>query len=370
MDEKRTIAVTHVAPIADQQVSGPSQSVPALVGALHRLGVATGILTTRPDGPYTVAQPYPVAYYERRCGFSHMPPPLDKPDLVVFHGIYRLAHGRLAAHARRMGTPYVVTPRGGMTKGAQRARPVKKWLGNLLFIKQMIRHAAAIHCLTDREAADAARWGRPVFVVNNGVDLPSPDRLALPGRGPGLRLVFLGRLDIYYKGLDLLLQACALATDDLRRAGAQVHLYGPDWRDSKRFLVKMISSRRLDGLVQMHDPVAGAAKEQVFRAADVFLCTSRSEGHPMAALEALSYGVPCLVTPGTNIAAEVVAAGAGVEVAAIPAAIAAGMRDLLARKDDLQAMGRGARAMTEREEYSWDAVARNVLGHYRRIIGA
>ena len=42
---------------------------------------------------------------------------------------------------------------------------------------------------------------------------------------------------------------------------------------------------------------------------DLFIHTFRFEGHPIAVLEALSYGIPCLLTPGTNMAGEVEAAG-------------------------------------------------------------
>ena len=42
----------------------------------------------------------------------------------------------------------------------------------------------------------------------------------------------------------------------------------------------------------------GERKEEVLLSADVFVQTSRTEGMPLGILEALSYGVPVLITEG------------------------------------------------------------------------
>ena len=46
-------------------------------------------------------------------------------------------------------------------------------------------------------------------------------------------------------------------------------------------------------------------KVKALRKANILLLTSRYEGSPMTILDALSYGNPCLVTPGTNVADEI-----------------------------------------------------------------
>ncbi|MBD2508806.1 glycosyltransferase [Nostoc muscorum FACHB-395] len=80
---------------------------------------------------------------------------------------------------------------------------------------------------------------------------------------------------------------------------------------------------------------------------DLLIHTFRFEGHPIAVLEALSYGIPCLLTPGTNIAGEVEAAGAGWSVEDTPAAIAKGMQDVLAARLELSKRGQAARNLVE-----------------------
>jgi glycosyltransferase involved in cell wall biosynthesis len=81
---------------------------------------------------------------------------------------------------------------------------------------------------------------------------------------------------------------------------------------------------------------------------DLFIHTFRFKGHPIAVLEALSYGIPCLLTPGINIAS-------GVE--ATPAAIAKRMQDILAARLEFPKKGQATRNLVE-EKYSWNQIGK------------
>ena len=48
-------------------------------------------------------------------------------------------------------------------------------------------------------------------------------------------------------------------------------------------------------------PVFDLEKERVFRNSSAFILSSFSEGLPMAALEAMSYGIPCLISENCNL---------------------------------------------------------------------
>jgi len=340
-----------------------------MVNALHKLGVSTGLLTTARES-YTARQPFPIIHIRElplRSAIASLPPPLNRPDLIVFHSTYVPIHALLAHQASRLGIPYLIVPRGGMTYGAQRVKRLKKQIGNLLFFKRFVNGAIAIHCLTPREATEAQNWGRPVFVEGNGINLPPPDQLAQPGADRRLQLVFIGRFDIHHKGLDLLIRACALAKQALYTAQAQVHLYGPDIKGSKTVMADMIKDFDLQPIVKIHGPVYNSQKKQVLRHTDLFLHTSRFEGHPMAVLEALAYGIPCLLTVGTNFSTEVAKAGAGWEADINAKSIAAAMRQALHDRPYLTQMGTMARKLAE-TKYSWERVGQRLLEHYLEIL--
>jgi glycosyltransferase involved in cell wall biosynthesis len=371
IDERRTTVILHVAPITHNLVSGLTFAIPPSVDAFPCLGIQAGLLTTSNLGRYEKTEPYPVVYIQdlpRYPAISSMPKPLNKPDLIIFHSTYILEHILLVYEAVQRKIPYVIKPHGGMTRGAQQVKQMKKKVGNFLFFNWMVRNASALHCLTEEEAFDVKKiWNRPVFVIGNGVDLPPPKMLANPGNKAELQFVFLGRLDIHHKGLDFLLAACAMIQESLRIFRVQILLYGSDVAGSRTKLEELINNYQVQDLIYVKDPVWGKAKEAVFQSADLFLHTSRFEGHPMAVLEALSYGIPCLLTPGTNMSAEVESAGAGWAVEPNPAAIAQGMSSILAARAKIPVRGQAARDLVEKK-YSWIQIGRLTQREYERII--
>lgn len=372
---EKSATVLNIAPITGKDITGLTISVPFLTKALYQIGVTTGLLTTTWSERYSKSEPYPVISIQDLPlygAIAALPEPLNKPDLIVFHSTYIPIHILLIYEAYCRKIPYVICPRGGMTRGAQRAKRWKKLAGNILFFNWMVRHAVALHCLTEQEAADVKVWNRPIFVVGNGVDLPPLETLGNPGKKTELQFVFLGRLDINHKGLDLLLEACAMIQEELRNARVKISLYGPDVAGiagSKIRLEKLINTYQVQDLVSLQGPVWGEAKRVALQNADLFLHTSRYEGHPVAVLEALSYRVPCLLTPGTNVAAEVAAAGAGWAVEPNPRAIADGMRSIVIGRSDIPARGRAARVLVEKK-YSWEQIGMQAFREYAKFFNS
>jgi glycosyltransferase involved in cell wall biosynthesis len=108
---------------------------------------------------------------------------------------------------------------------------------------------------------------------------------------------------------------------------------------------------------------------RLYAAADVFLSCSRAEGMPYAMLEALASGLPVV---GTDLPGQtpLLTGLPGAEVVAVePAAIAAGVRRLLAFGPDERE--RHAHQARERvaASYSLDAWSRNLVDLYGRALG-
>jgi hypothetical protein len=151
--------VLHAAAVNASDIGGPHASVPALVAAQNRLdGVQAALLATGsatdglPKGDFPVFG-LGVGWHKfaetlvgrrrrinsLRGGFFRtrvsaaadgppgtLPAPFDHPDLVVFHSTYIPAHLRIGGRLRKAGIPYVICPRGGMTRYAQTHKWLKK----------------------------------------------------------------------------------------------------------------------------------------------------------------------------------------------------------------------------------------------------
>lgn len=132
----------------------------------------------------------------------------------------------------------------------------------------------------------AARRRGPaaVHVIPNGIE---PRRVDPASLGTGDHILFLGRIDIGLKGLDLLLEA-------YRRSGTALPLMlaGSGRRSEERRLATLL--HRAGPGVHWLGHVEGAVKRQLLERSVFMVMPSRHEAFGITALEAMSYGKPVL----------------------------------------------------------------------------
>lgn len=239
-----------------------------------------------------------------------LPKPFNKPDCIVFEGLYDVVSPKLAKEARLLKIPYIIIPRSALTKQAQNNHAKwKKRIANLLIFNRYIRKAASIQYLTEAEMRDSGNsWNKNHFILPNGFTTPEKQKTTC--RKDAIKAIFIGRLDMYQKGLDVLIESCDLLKDELRAAGFSLCIYGPE-RYQYAEIKKFIEDHHLGDFMSMGGETSGVNKENNLLDSDLFILTSRFEGHPMGLIEALAYGVPAIVTPGSNMAKEIRDANAG-----------------------------------------------------------
>ncbi len=134
-----------------------------------------------------------------------------------------------------------------------------------------------------------------VFVAHNAGHVDDPGDTLHEQRNRKVTLGFLSNLSLD-KGIDTVLEAFARVRDS--GVDALLYLAGPVTDSAVKALVTESQRRFGAGLVCL-GPVRGDAKVQFFKNLDIFLFPSRYkiEAQPMVVLEALSYGVPAVVTP-------------------------------------------------------------------------
>jgi poly(glycerol-phosphate) alpha-glucosyltransferase len=131
-------------------------------------------------------------------------------------------------------------------------------------------------------------------------------------------------------------------------------------------LKRLVGARSLSATVEFVGPLFGAAKAAALAHAEAFALPSRSEGLPMAVLEAWAYGKPVLMTSACNLP-EGAAEGAAIEVEPNPMAVAEGLRRLTSLSDTERAeMGRAGRRLVERR-YTWKQIGADMARVYRAV---
>ncbi len=319
--------IAHVAPMGEHAGSGIVTAVAALSGALAQRGHQVTVWQLSPWDRQRMADPLGVL--ERAgvgCALLSLRPRRGSPvpaavlpgdqavDLVHLHSVFVPAN---IAVARAWRGPYVVSPHGGYDPVSLRRRRFRKLTYGRLFERALLRGAALVTALTTVEQQQVLRYAGPVptAVVPNGVAMPpaSPaaDRAAdhlrrsLGLAGSQRLAVYVGRLDVLHKGLDLLLDALASAPS------WRLLLVGPDHRGGQAALEERARRLRVEPRVHFAGAVDAAGVCTALRGADAFVLASRWEGLPMALLEALACGVPAVVSPAVERVVGVAAAGAG-----------------------------------------------------------
>lgn len=301
--------------------------------------------------------------YTTKFSISNLPTPFDRPDIVVFHEVYRVEYLKISKELRKQNIPYVIIPHGELSREAQRKKWLKKKTANLLLFGRFINGAVAIQCLSEREMK-ATDFRTPKFIGMNGIYMPN--KFKKDFRKDKLKFVYIGRLDAYHKGLDLLIEAVSLTKETLREKQCVLYIYGPGTQERYARLEELIKEHNVAELVCLNPAVSGEEKERVLLDADVFVQTSRFEGMPMGILEALSYGLPCLLTDGTTLDGFVERYDAGWAAKTDAESIANKLIGSITDRLEWNKKSQNARKLVE-DNFVWDEVVATTLAHYREI---
>ncbi len=200
-----------------------------------------------------------------------------------------------------------------------------------------------------------------IAVIPQGLDraeLAPPETID----GSGDHVLYLGRLDLDQKGLDVLLRAWSLLP-----AGERPPLVlAGEGRDRRR-VEQLVAALELGATVRLAGRVGGEAKRRLLHGARLVCLPSRYETFGIAAIEALAAGKPLVATNVPGLA-EAAARGALLVPRDDPAALAAAVSRVWHDRELRVQLGREGRAAVE--PLTWDAIAAQQAAFYRRVVGA
>jgi glycosyltransferase involved in cell wall biosynthesis len=344
---------------------GPPQSILGLCKALVQTGTDVEVFTTtaNPGGELpanvtgTCYDGVPVRYFPidaprlllgSRALWRALDAAAPQRDVIHVHGLFNATSWAAAHVARRHRRPLVVSVRGMLQPAALRHHRARKSAAWKLFDHRTVSQAAMLHCTSneERKSIEGLTHLRSV-VVPNPVNVASDDvtdmerselrrRLEIPDEA---RIVlFLGRLHVI-KRLDLL--GAAFARVARRVPDAYLVIAGGG--EAARALVESPAGA-VAKRIRWVGPVYHRNRDVLLSTASVLALCSDSENFGMSVAEALSAGVPVVVTQ--TCPWEIVErAGAGRWVRQDADAIAEALLDVLRDRNQALEMGVRGRAL-------------------------
>ncbi|MCI4348831.1 MAG: glycosyltransferase family 4 protein [Thermoplasmata archaeon] len=359
---------------------GVEQHVDHLARELVRAGIEVQVVTTdlardRPFGRVRGVGNHGEFPVRRHRAMPLMPAPhglgilapgmlfsaLEKgPDVLHAHafGYFPTWSGALARRLRPV--KLVITPHMDAGRGSAISRTYAR-----LVARATLRPADRVIAQTPSERDLLQRCGvdpTRIEVIPTAIDLEEFASLpARPPVAPRPVLLFVGRIYLAQKGLDLLLRATARLEEPV----PDLRLVGEDWGDMER-LRRLAHDLGLSDRLTLTGPLSRSEVLREYARADAFVLPSRFDSFPVVLLEAMAAHLPIVATRVGGVP-DVVRDGENGwlvppnDVGALAEALRRVLRDATLRRT----MGAEARSLVD--AYSWARIGPRYASLFRDL---
>jgi glycosyltransferase involved in cell wall biosynthesis len=291
-------------------------------------------------------------------------------DLVHFYGLYDLLGPAASSSCRSQGIPYVIEPMG-MYRPIDRAFRLKQVWHRLLG-GAFWRNASRIIATSEMEQQELLTDGVPpskVVIRYNGIDGGTQTLLSARGtfrakwniRPEEPLILFLSRL-IPRKGADILIEAFARVCPE----SGHLVVAGPEGESGYRaYLERCAKESGVAARVIFTGPLYDEEKKALFTDADLFVLPSRYENFANAPAEAMSCGIPVIITNACGIRS-LVDGQAGLVIAPERDALIEALGSLIHDKALYARFKGGCRRVVD--QLSWNRLTEQMEGYYDDVL--
>lgn len=230
---------------------------------------------------------------------------------VHLHGGWIPVFATIASFLKQHDIPFIFTPHGAYNTIAMRKNWLVKKIYFRFFERKVLEYAKTIHCIGRSELLGLEKIypSKKTVLLPYGFE-PTVSGLQWQPKKNTFTVGFVGRIDIYTKGLDLLVEGFYHFQQHV--PAAQLWIIGDG--EQKVKLIEYAIRKGFSKNIIFFGGKFGDEKEALIKQMNVFAHPSRNEGLPSSVLEALSNGIPCIVSEATNLGSYVSAFNAGIVI--------------------------------------------------------
>ncbi|HJY27657.1 MAG TPA: glycosyltransferase [Pyrinomonadaceae bacterium] len=370
--------VLHVIPSIAERSGGPATAIIPMCRALMQQGIEVLLVSTDAglkDKSVAEYKGVPAMLFPAEFGesFKYSRPlaswlttNIRQFDLAHVHAVFNHSSVAAARACQRTGVPYLIRPLGTLDPWSMTQKPLRKRLFWQVAGKRMLQRAAAVHYTSEAEKLSTERLtglnhGR---VVPLGIENPSATtRETLARHFPDLArypyVLVLSRLHPK-KGLGVLVDAfLSLA----KTPGWRLVLAGDGPPD---YVSKLKNKASQCNQIVFTGWIDGEQKDALLGCASLLALPSHQENFGLSVMEAMSHSVPVLVSPGVNLAPEIVKANAGWIAAIDQESLTIKLAEALSDEAERAKRGRGGKQLSLR--YSWENAAKSLVQLYQQVL--
>lgn len=367
--------IVHIVASLDLRYGGPSRSVLRLSTATAALGHDVELLTSSPTndsvdnrGRLTIRtwrRGWPGSF----CRVPGMAAHLASLscDVVHHHGLWLRPLHYARTKALRSRIPYVIAPRGMMSQWAWTHHRTKKAVAARCLHPRALEDVSGWQVTSEEESAEIRLLGfsQPVCIAPNGIDQPEAGatekakqlwQSQIQPPGASRIALFFSRFHEKKRVLEMIDLWVRLALP-----GWRLLMVGVPEQYSVSQLREYVAQAGAADRIEVHD---GTAQPPPYPVASLFVLPSHSENFGLVIAEAMSHGVPVVVTDATPWSA-LNRLNLGW---CVPWADFGTTLSRAASETGPQLMARGAAAKEwVLREFSWDRSARDLVTFYSSL---
>ena len=277
---------------------------------------------------------------------------INKFDVVYVINWYYHLGMVFAKISQELGVPFIIGPMASLEKNARNIKRNKKSLLDKLYTNKMIGHATGFHCVGERERKSLMKLGvnsEKIHLINNGISRLTNNikdetifkKIKIDYKNDEY-IITVGQIN-EKKGVDILIHAFSQVVKDRK---IKLVIAGTGEEKYVHKIKELVKKLGLEEVIKFSGFVTEEQKNQLLSNAKLFVSASRGDVHPIAAIEALSFGLPVIITEESDFP-EIDTFEAGKTTESNESSICDSIKDLLKNQDKLSTYSENALRLVE-----------------------